>query len=148
MVRTNFIHSLEDLARSISDVAKPQSRTSRSFHFSTLTNPQLPDNPLSPFSSAFVPGGSRKSDLYAWREIFQLYVESEVFESMSERDRGERDILDAEKRLAAFAARVTERGLGDTRKLKLKKSRDALETFLQLNVLVVNLKKVCRRHLE
>lgn len=136
--------SLEELARSISNVAKPRSSTSRSFQPSTLTNPQFPNsNPLSPFSSAFVPGGSRKSDLYAWREIFQLYVESEVFESMSEKDRGERDILETEKRLSAFAARVTDRGLSDARKLKSKKSRDALESFLQMNVLIVNLKKVC-----
>lgn len=142
VVRSNFIQNLQDLAKSISDVAKPVSETGRGFHPSTLTNPQIPNNPLPPFSSAFVPGGSRKSDLYAWREIFQLYVESEVFESMSERDRGERDILETEKRLAAFAARVTERGLSDSRKLKSKKSKAALESFLQLNVLIVNLKKV------
>ncbi len=52
-----------------------------------------------------------KSDLYAWREIFQLYVESEVFESMSERDRGERDLAETERRLSNFAERVTNRGL-------------------------------------
>jgi hypothetical protein len=83
-----------------------------------------------------------KSDLYAWREIFQLYIESEVFESTSERDRGERDIEESERRLALFAERVTGRGLGDSRKLHLKASKDALETFLQLNVLILNLKKV------
>jgi len=82
-----------------------------------------------------------KSDLYAWREIFQLYVESEVFESMSERDRGERDLAETERRLSNFAERVTNRGLGDSRTLKLKESREALEKFLQLNVLILNLKK-------
>ena len=71
-----------------------------------------------------------------------MYVEAEVFESLSERDRGERDIVETERRLALFAEQVTGRGLSDTRKLKLKESRDALETFLQLNVLILNLKKV------
>ena len=61
---------------------------------------------------------------------------------MREKDRGERDIVEAEERLALFAERVTGMGLSDERKLKLKESRDALETFLQLNVLIVNLKKV------
>ena len=61
---------------------------------------------------------------------------------MCEKDRGERDIIETEKRLALFAEQVTGRGLSDNRRLKLKESRDALETFLQLNVLILNLKKV------
>lgn len=61
---------------------------------------------------------------------------------MSERDRGERDIMETEKRLATFAERVTGRGLSDSRQLKLRESRNALEKFLELNVLILNLKKV------
>ncbi|KAI5116690.1 hypothetical protein M0805_007511 [Coniferiporia weirii] len=143
VVRADFIAKLEALARSISHTARPQSSTSRSFHPSSLLgDPQSVSTPLiSPFSSSFVPGAKSKSDLYAWREIFQLYVEAEVFESMSERDRGERDIVETERRLALFAERVTGRGLNDSRKLKLRQSREALETFLELNVLIVNLKK-------
>lgn len=72
----------------------------------------------------------------------QIYVESEVFEDMSETHRGERSVEEAEKRLALFAERLTARGLGDGRKLKLKQSREALETFLQLNVFILNVKKV------
>ncbi|KAH8116989.1 SPX domain-containing protein [Phellopilus nigrolimitatus] len=143
IVRSNFISNLDGLARSISRTARPQSSTIRNFHpSSSFGDPQSVSAPLlSPFSSSFIPGGKSKSDLYAWREIFQLYVESEVFEGMSERDRGERDIMETERRLALFAERVTGRGLGDSRKLRLKESRNALETFLKLNVLVVNLKK-------
>ena len=49
---------------------------------------------------------------------------------------------ESEKRLKQFAERVTVRGLGDERKLKSKSSRDALETFLELNVFILNIKKV------
>ena len=143
-VRSNFISNLEALARSVSRTARPQSEVSRTFQpSSSFTDPATVSAPLiSPFSSSFIPGGKSKSDLYAWRDIFQLYIEAEVFEGMSERERGERDIVEAERRLALFAERVTGRGLSDTRKLKLKESRDALETFLELNVLILNLKKV------
>jgi hypothetical protein len=81
--------------------------------------------------------------LFTWREIFQLYLEAEVFESVSERDRGERTIEDSENRLTLFAERVAARGLGDRRKLKLLKSRQALESFLQLNVFILSVKKAC-----
>lgn len=81
------------------------------------------------------------SDLYSWREIFQLYIETEVFESVHELDRGERSLEESENRLKLFAERVTSRGLGDERKLKSKASRDALETFLALNVFILNIKK-------
>ena len=92
-----------------------------------MSDPQSISAPLlSPFSSSFVPGGKSKSDLYAWREIFQLYIDSEVFEGMSEKERGERGIAETENRLAVFAERVTGRGLSDSRQLKLKESRDAL----------------------
>ena len=144
IVRENFVENLRNLAIQISETARPLSETSRSFHPSSrATDPSTISAPLiSPFSSAYIPGGMSKSDLYAWREIFQLYIDTEVFESHSERTRGELDLAETEKRLASFAERVTGRGLSDQRKLKLKKSRDALEKFLELNVFIINLKKV------
>lgn len=66
-----------------------------------------------------------------------------MFESVSEASRGERSVDESEHRLKLFAERVTKRGLGDGRKLKLKQSRAALETFLELNVFILNIKKVC-----
>ena len=83
-----------------------------------------------------------KSDLYAWREIFALWVETEVFESTSERARGDRPLAEAEDRLGDFAREVTKRGLGDARTLKRKESQAAVEQFLQLNLALLNLKKV------
>ena len=83
-----------------------------------------------------------QSDLYSWREIFQIYLEAEVFEAVGERTRGERTVEESEKRLQQFAERVTQNGLGDKRKFKLKQSIEALETFLSLNLFILNVKKV------
>ncbi|KAK4687106.1 E3 ubiquitin-protein ligase BAH, partial [Tremellales sp. Uapishka_1] len=80
-------------------------------------------------------------DLYAWRTIFTLWIEAQIFESSSERDRGERTIEAAEGRLQVFANEVVKRGLGDRRTIKGKKSREAWEEFLRLNVLLLDLKR-------
>ncbi|KAG8729799.1 hypothetical protein FRC11_007981 [Ceratobasidium sp. 423] len=61
-----------------------------------------------------------------------------------ERAKGEsgiRDVVEAEKRLGMFASEIVKRGLGDRRTLKSAKSRDALQTFLNLNVHILDLKK-------
>lgn len=82
-----------------------------------------------------------QKDLYAWREIFSLWVESEIFESNAERDRGERTVNEAERRLKVFANEVVKRGLGDRRSLRGKRTRKAWEEFLRLNVLLLDLKR-------
>ena len=95
------------------------------------------------YDSAHTPGASsyHKSDLYVWREIFTLWIEAQIFESSAERDRGERSVEQADKRLKAFASEVVKRGLGDRRTLRRKESREAWEEFLRLNVLLLDLKK-------
>ena len=65
-----------------------------------------------------------------------------MFESVSEASRGERTVEESEKRLKLFAERVTQRGLGDERQLKMKNSREALESFLKLNMFILHVKKV------
>jgi hypothetical protein len=85
-----------------------------------------------------------KSDLYAWRQIFQMWVDGQIFESTIEKDRGERSVEDSEAKLTEFANKVVKEGLGDGRTLQRKESRDALERFLQINVLLLDLKKVSR----
>lgn len=133
-LHSDFTNTLKDLSRNISLSARPISSTS-SFHpHSSLSNPAS----ISVSSPIF--GAGAKSDLYSWRELFQLYVEAEVFEDVSEAHRGERSVGDSEARLQAFADRVTHRGL--TKKLKLKQSRTALEMFLELNIFIMNVKKV------
>jgi len=98
-------------------------------------------------SSFFFPFFSfEKSDLYSWREIFQLYMEAEVFESMRERDRGERSVEECERRLGLFVDRVTrrgqEQGQGQGQWMKSKQGRYALSRFLQMNALILDIKKV------
>lgn len=117
-IQSSFKQSLQDLASSISQSARPVSSSSNGSTHKNLF---------------------RKSDydLYMWRQIFTTYMEMEVFESTSERDRGERDIPEAETRLQGFAKRVA----GDSLELSLV-SRQALESFLQLNVYILDLKKV------
>jgi hypothetical protein len=82
-----------------------------------------------------------KKDLYAWREIFTLWIESEIFESSAERTRGERTVEQAEARLQMFADMVVKRGLGDRRTMRGKKVREAWEEFLRLNVLLLDIKR-------
>ncbi|ETW75347.1 hypothetical protein HETIRDRAFT_437119 [Heterobasidion irregulare TC 32-1] len=141
-VQSEFTETLSALSRGISHSTGPLSSTS-----SFQPHSQSADAGAirSPF---FVSSRTSKSDLYAWREIFRIYVETEVFESMSERERGERTVEDSETRLKAFAERVTGQGLGDGRTLKLKESRAALDTFLRLNILLLNLKKFQRANAE
>lgn len=75
-----------------------------------------------------------------------MWVDAQIFESSTERDRGERTVEDTEKRLTEFANSVVEQRLGDDRTLRRKESRDALERFLQMNVLMLDLKKVRLLH--
>jgi hypothetical protein len=135
-VHKDFVSSLEGLARDISLSARPASSISTFRPHSRVTSDptsiHLPSRSIN----------SNKTDLYTWREVFQLYVESEVFENVAETHRGPRPVEEAEERLALFAERVTQRGLGIQRKFHLKESRDALETFLQLNMFILNVKKV------
>lgn len=87
---------------------------------------------------------NKKSDLYAWRSIFQLWVESEIFESHSESTRGERSIDEVERRLTRFADGVVKLGFGDKWSMKRKESRNVLERFLRVNIFLLDLKKAIR----
>ncbi|KAG5653773.1 hypothetical protein H0H81_010614 [Sphagnurus paluster] len=131
-VQSDFVNTLHTLSRTISDSARPTSSTRSNFR----THSGLTSKPWSVSNAT-----KTKSDLYSWREIFQLYIEAEVFESVHELDRGERSLEESETRLKLFAERISARGLGDERKLKNKASREALETFLELNIFILNIKK-------
>lgn len=80
-----------------------------------------------------------KSDMYAWREVFSLWVEAEIFEGEGERDRGERAIQEIERRLKWFVDQVGRRKLA--KKMKSKDSRKALERFVSLNQELLQLKR-------
>ncbi|KAG8899992.1 hypothetical protein FRB99_006330 [Tulasnella sp. 403] len=82
-----------------------------------------------------------KSDLDTWRAIFQLWVESEIFESLSEQKHGELDVQESERRLTRFMDEVTAQHLDDRRAFKITSSREALKRFFSLNLLILDLKK-------
>ncbi|KAF9445266.1 hypothetical protein P691DRAFT_805921 [Macrolepiota fuliginosa MF-IS2] len=137
-VQNDFLKTVTVLSRTIASSARPASSS-----HSMLGGRFQPHSPLSEHAGGVrvQVGSLSKSDLYSWREIFQLYMEAEVFESMHEQDRGERSAEESERRLQLFAEQVTQRGLAAQGKFKLKESRPALETFLQLNVFILNIKK-------
>ena len=136
-IHTRFVHSLKSLSKDISFTARPVSSSSSSFHPHSTTSGASSISISSPlfFTSA-------KTDLYAWRSIFQLYAEAEVFESVHELDRGERSVEESETRLSAFVDRVTRQEL--TTRWKFEQSKGALGTFLDLNMYILNVKKVSR----
>jgi hypothetical protein len=84
-----------------------------------------------------------KSDMYAWREVFSLWVEAEIFEGEREMDRGERAIQEIERRLKWFVDQVGRRKLA--KKMKSKDSRRALERFVSLNQELLQLKRCVLR---
>ncbi|GAA5973024.1 hypothetical protein JCM11641_000368 [Rhodosporidiobolus odoratus] len=80
-----------------------------------------------------------KTDLYIWREIFALWAEAAIFESRSERDRGERSVEEVERKMEWFVDQVAKRKLA--KRMKHKESRSALDKFIALNVELLDLKK-------
>ena len=72
-----------------------------------------------------------------------MYVEADIFRGHQERFRGERDTEDAAARLAAFSSHLHERLSDGSLKLKLKQSKVALRTFIELNTFILDLRKVC-----
>ncbi|KAJ7080454.1 SPX domain-containing protein [Mycena epipterygia] len=131
-VHDQFVATLTELTRVVSDSARPVSSTSLAFKVHSVLKADA--------GRVRVGASSSKSDLYCWREIFQLYAEAEIFESVNERNPGERTIEECEIRLRQFAERLAARGF-DASKLKLPKSRKALTSFLELNLFILNVKK-------
>jgi hypothetical protein len=72
-----------------------------------------------------------KSDLYRWREIFELYLAAQVFFSTNEAAGGLRKSEKAQKQLVWFQDEVNKRQL--LQKFKLESSATAYSQFLSLN---------------
>ncbi|KAL2135672.1 hypothetical protein VTI74DRAFT_7353 [Chaetomium olivicolor] len=72
-----------------------------------------------------------KSDLYRWREIFELYLAAEVFFSTNESAGGLRKSEKAQKQLVWFQDEVNKRQL--PQKFKIESSAAAYAHFLSLN---------------
>ncbi|KAJ6447875.1 hypothetical protein C8R45DRAFT_850636 [Mycena sanguinolenta] len=145
-IHAQFVETLTELTKTVSAAARPVSSTSHGFKaLSALRSDagEVRANAMTRKASQYL-----YSDLYSWREIFQIYVETEIFESVNELHPGERTIEEAETRLKQFAERVTARGLGDSRQLKLPQSRKALQSFLELNLFILNVKKASLANAE
>ncbi|OAA34576.1 RING-14 protein [Beauveria brongniartii RCEF 3172] len=77
------------------------------------------------------PSRFSKSDLARWREIFELYLDSNVFFATQECDHGARNSQRALKQLQWFQNEVEKRNLACN--FKISQSRQAFARFLQLN---------------
>ncbi|KAL8405053.1 hypothetical protein RB594_009804 [Gaeumannomyces avenae] len=77
------------------------------------------------------PAKFHKTDLNRWREVFELYLDAQVFFSTCERDHGARTSAKALEQLVWFQREVNDRGL--IQQFKLPASRDAYTRFLNLN---------------
>ncbi|KAM0667841.1 hypothetical protein ACQRIU_003706 [Beauveria bassiana] len=77
------------------------------------------------------PSRFSKSDLARWREIFELYLDSNVFFATQECDHGARNSQRALKQLQWFQNEVEKRNLA--RNFKISQSRQAFARFLRLN---------------
>ncbi|KAL9123213.1 MAG: hypothetical protein Q9187_000230 [Circinaria calcarea] len=80
-----------------------------------------------------------KADVYAWREVFSLYIDCNVFFSTAEQDSSDRSSLLAQGKFQDFSLKLQE--LGFPQRLKKGQSRAALELFIRINsTLLQNLK--------
>ncbi|KAH3668402.1 hypothetical protein OGAPHI_002156 [Ogataea philodendri] len=77
----------------------------------------------------------RKSDMYLWREIFQLYIESEVFFSTRERSAGRVDVEVSRQRMGEFVAHVNSAGL--QKRFHHRGSLAAFGAFQEMNMQIM-----------
>ena len=137
-VHSEFLADLSKLSGSISTSALPISQTDVSYRpFSVNDDPGAISIPST--KSIFRPKLDSRSDLYLWRDLLNLYVDAEVFDSVAERNRGERPVEDAEIRMAKFMEMVEKNGVLRGRS---KKAHFEVEMFLRLNGIILDLKKV------
>ncbi|RFU24304.1 hypothetical protein B7463_g12032, partial [Scytalidium lignicola] len=73
-----------------------------------------------------------KSDLYRWRELFEIYVSAGVFFSTLERDRGRRSYTNALRQLQWFQDEIMRRDIPSA--FKLPASHEALTQFNKINL--------------
>lgn len=73
-----------------------------------------------------------KNDLARWRQIFELYLDANVFFATNEQDHGARSSQKAVKQLQWFQTEVSKRGLA--KHFKIQESQQAYSRFLQLNL--------------
>ena len=73
-----------------------------------------------------------KTDMYAWRQLFDLYLQAAVFFSTQETNTGSRSTTSAAQQLEWFQSEVTKRGLVSA--FRLPASHRALDKFVKINI--------------
>lgn len=73
-----------------------------------------------------------KQELAAWRKLFELYTDSEIFSSSHEIDAGSRDVGHAQTQLKAFTKSVVDQRM--KRQLASKEANDSMDRFLKINI--------------
>ncbi|PQE32482.1 ring-14 protein [Rutstroemia sp. NJR-2017a WRK4] len=74
----------------------------------------------------------KKTDISRWRQLFEIYLEANIFFSAREQDRGKRNSANALRQLQWFQSEVTKRGT--VKSFKLPESHAALNRFISINV--------------
>jgi len=75
------------------------------------------------------------SDMYKWRELFDIYLQASIFFSKNECDTHEQDTSIAVKRLQWFRDEATRHGFPMS--FRQEESRQALKQFLQINISIL-----------
>lgn len=79
----------------------------------------------------------KRTDLYAWREIFQYYIESEIFFSTVERMAGSVDIGLSKERYVKFLEKINESKV--LSKFHKKESQLAFNEFKKMNFQIIKI---------
>jgi len=78
-----------------------------------------------------------KSDLYAWRKLFDLYLQGNIFFSTRELDHGKRTAVEAGVQLQWFQDEVKKNNLA----FRIPASYQALEQFIGINTVILMTQK-------
>ncbi|POS88333.1 hypothetical protein EPUL_000001 [Erysiphe pulchra] len=85
------------------------------------------------------PSKFRRTDMYRWRQLFQLYLEAGIFFSNHELDCGIRDSRTAAKQLEWFQNQLTQKELENL--FKIPASKEALDHFVSINISLLQVLK-------
>ncbi|KAI8335165.1 SPX domain-containing protein [Chlamydoabsidia padenii] len=81
---------------------------------------------------------NQKSDMYAWRQIFSLYMDAQIFQGKLETDRSIHSVQKAREQMLWFTNQVQQENL--VSKMKNRVSKSALQQFMALNTELITMK--------
>ncbi|KAI7851059.1 SPX domain-containing protein [Circinella umbellata] len=78
------------------------------------------------------------ADMYAWRNIFNLYMDAQIFRGKVESDRSIRSVQKSKDQMEWFTAQLKNKNI--LSQLKSKASKDTFEQFIALNTELITMK--------